>query len=361
MRGARGLVVLAAALGACHHSHNAVSGDGGADLSSGGADSGFTLGTAITAADQTWTWVPFSDALCANGAATGLAVNLSSKSSRVLIYLEGGGACWNALTCYTLMTAANFTTGYGESDFTAESTDASYLAEPGGFFDRTAAANPFKDYSYVYVPYCTGDIFAGNNVAQYGSMSAMHVGFKNVTAYLQRLVPTFPSADRVYLAGSSAGGFGAVYNWWQAQKAFGAVRVDVIDDSGTFMPADITALGNGAGPTQAVSWNLAATLPPGCTGCSSGLDALYPYYAAAFPNQDLALLSYAQDSTLPSFDGITEAQFQTGLGEITSKDFDPNPGLRYFEAAGPGHVLFFNPTLSTKTITLQSWLWKQMC
>src|ERR1700683_4943900 len=98
-----------------------------------------------------------------------------------------------------------------------EAADANYLAQPGGFFDRTAAANPFKDYSYVYVPYCTGDNFAGANVVQYGGMTAMHVGFRNVSAFLSRIVPTFPAATHVVLAGSSAGGFGAIFNWGQTQ------------------------------------------------------------------------------------------------------------------------------------------------
>jgi hypothetical protein len=178
-----------------------------------------------------WTWVPFDNAFCADGSPTGIGVNLSATpGARPLIYLEGGGACWNEITCYTLMTAAYFTTGYGASDFASESSDTTYLALPGGFFDRTAAANPFKDYSYIYVPYCTGDVFAGNNVVQYGSNMAHYVGFANVTAFLDRIVPTFPSADRVILAGSSAGGLGAAYNWWQTQQAFGNIRVDLIDD-----------------------------------------------------------------------------------------------------------------------------------
>ena len=179
-------------------------GTGGA--ATGGAGTGgmpFTPGQPITAPAGQWTWVPFGNAFCANGTTTGIGVNMSSTpDARVLFYFEGGGACWNDFTCYTIMTASYFTTGYGESDFAAESADTTYLALPGGFFDRTAAANPFKDYNYVYVPYCTGDIHGGDNIMKYTSAHvAHHVGFKNVTAYLERLVPTFPNADRVIIAG----------------------------------------------------------------------------------------------------------------------------------------------------------------
>src|SRR5580692_11460909 len=173
-----------------------------------GEDSSIPKGPPITATANTWTWVPFPDSACANGTATGIGVNLTgTPSSRVLIYLEGGGACWDDLTCYTLMTATNFTTGYGETNFTADSL--SELAVPGGFFDRTASANPFQDYSYVYVPYCTGDQHMGDAPAvAYGSNTAKQVGFANMTAFLNRIVPTFPHATEVVISGSSEGGFG---------------------------------------------------------------------------------------------------------------------------------------------------------
>src|ERR1700722_18815468 len=149
-------------------------GEGGTSGDGSAGDSGISLGAPITAKADTWTWVPFADASCANGTPTGLGVNLTGKpGARALIYLEGGGACWSDVTCYTFMTAVNFSTGYGEANFTADT--ASELALPGGFFDRTAAANPFKDYDYVYVPYCTGDIHAGNNVYAYPSGTAHHV------------------------------------------------------------------------------------------------------------------------------------------------------------------------------------------
>jgi hypothetical protein len=313
-------------------------GSGGTSTSTGTQP---TLGQAITAPSEQWTWVPFDNAYCGNGTTTGIGVNLSSKSSKVLLYLEGGGACWSDATCYTLMTAANFTTGYGEADFTSDSTSG--LAQTGGFFDRTDATNPFQDYSYVYVPYCTGDVHAGNNVYKYPSGTGHHVGFTNMSAYLARIVPTFPSADRVILTGSSAGGFGAAYNWWQTQQYFGGVRVDMIDDSGTAMPPDIEADGFGESQLR-TQWNLAATLPPGCTGCATRLDALYGFYAQQFPTHRAALLSYVQDTVLPAFYGISTAQFSTGLQEEITTYFTPNPKqYKYFTVNYASHVLWFGP------------------
>src|SRR5206468_3191319 len=77
------------------------------------------------------------------------------------------------------------------------------------FFDRHDDTNPFRNDSFTFVPYCTGDVHAGSKPdANYGGRITHHVGYQNMTAYLTRLVPTFSSASRVILSGSSAGGFG---------------------------------------------------------------------------------------------------------------------------------------------------------
>ncbi len=304
-----------------------------------------------------WTWVAFPDAVCADGSATGIGVNLGAPGSRPLIYLEGGGACWSEQTCYTLMTATNFATGYGPQNFAADIADVTEIAAPGGFFDRTAADNPFKDWSYVYVPYCTGDVHAGDAVVQYGSHTAHHVGYTNLAAYLARLVPTFAGADRIVLAGSSAGGYGALLNWGQTQAAFGSARVDMIDDSGTLMPPDIVALGNGDEAAEKASWNLAgAALPAGCTTCADDLSAVYGYYAQTFADHRAALLSYTQDSVIPIFYGITTAQFTTGLDEVIASQIAPAANFKSFQDDAAGHVLWFAPTLASSGVTVKQFV-----
>jgi hypothetical protein len=330
--------------------------DGGKDSMPSGGDGGMPKGSPIVAKPGTWTWVPFADATCANGTATGIGVNLSATpASRVLVYLEGGGACWDDLTCYTLMTAVNFTTGYSETNFTADV--ATELAIPGGFFDRSTAKNPFKDYHYVYIPYCTGDVFAGSNVVKFTSGMAHFVGYENMGSYLARIVPTFADSDRVVLAGSSAGGFGAAINWWRTQQAFGSIRVDLIDDSGTAMPDSILGTsGVALEQTQGSAWNIPAALPPGCKTCKSDLSTLYGYYEKEFATHRFALLSYEADTVLPTFFGISTAQFTEGLNQDIGSYFGPGSSLKYFTNAGAGHVLWFTPTLATGTTTVQEFL-----
>jgi hypothetical protein len=307
-------------------------------------------------AQQQWTYVAFSNALCGDGSTTGIGVNLNNQSTRVLIYLEGGGACWSEQTCYTLQTAAHFTTGYNASTFAAESTDTTSLAEPGGFFDRTDASNPYRDDNYIYIPYCTGDVHAGNNAVAYDAVhTAFHVGYANMTAFLKRIVPTFPSPTRVTLAGSSAGGFGALINLDQTQQAFGATPVDLVDDSGTPMPPDIVPHDSPTSLARDLNWRLDAAVPAACTNCANSLDALWAYNAATYPADKAALVSYQQDSVLPSFYGIDTAQFEAGLAEEEAL-IAANANQRYFQVDAQGHVLFFFPQVAAGSTTLQTWL-----
>lgn len=319
----------------------------------------------ITAPAETWTWVPFSNARCGDGSTAGIGVNFTSASDRLLIYLQGGGACWDYATCYLFDTATNFTGGYSELDFEADVADDTGIALPGGFFDRTAAANPFRDYSYVFVPYCTGDTHAGSNVTQLkfltSTKTAYFVGYANLRAYLDRLSATFTAPGRVVLAGSSAGGFGAVLNWWQAAEAFPGVRTDMIDDSGAVMPNDVlSASALTEQQTQRTVWNLAAAIPPGCSGCATAFDPIYAFDSATFPGSRGALLSYTQDSVLPTFYGISTSSFTTGLFETEAQNTFSTGNLRYFDEAGSGHVLWFSPALTSQTTSVLQFVTKMV-
>ena len=214
-------------------------------------------GMPIMAPERTWTWVPFADAVCRSGSPAGLSVNLNPASKRVMIYLEGGGACFDAQTC-------------------GSNPDAVGSQNPGagGVFDRARADNPVADWNFVYVPYCTGDVHMGaQRDGQVAGVSGTQqfVGRLNITAFLQRLVPTFGDAEQVLLTGISAGGFGAASNAAYVQWAFGDVPVTLVDDSGPtfsadYMPKCLTDL-------YVQTWGLEGSILDDCgSGCSADAD-----------------------------------------------------------------------------------------
>lgn len=309
-----------------------------------------TIGGAIVAPARTWTWVPFDDAFCANGTSTGIGINPGDAGGRVFIFLNGGGACWDEQTCYTFKTATFIESGYAKEQFDRDASG--FLSQ--SFFNRQDASNPFRNDSFVFVPYCTGDVHAGSKPdAQYGTHVTRHVGLQNMAAYLRRLVPTFPGASRIILSGSSAGGFGALTNWWQTQQAFGALRVDLIDDSGPPLPAPY--LTESLEQTWRTAWNLDAAIPSGCPACADSLTAAVGFYGTRFPGHRAALLSYTQDAIIGVFFVLPGEDVEAGLGALAS-ELAPHDIWRHLYVTGAGHTMLGTPDVAQNGVTVRTFL-----
>jgi len=284
-----------------------------------------------------WKWVPFPDSSCANGTPTGIGVNLGT-SKRLLVFLEGGGACWNALTCYTLQTASFISKPFDEEAFRTRISSVG-----GSLLDRGLEDNPFKDDSFVYVPYCTGDVHAGNVEAEYDGTPTRHVGRRNFEAFLARIVPTFEDVERVVLSGSSAGGFGAALNFWRAQYAFGPnVRVDLLDDSGPPFPASKMEYFE----DWKAAWKLEEAVPPGCDACKTELANALPYYLTKYPASRFALLSYTRDNVIAQFYALSGADFEAGLLDLVTASFGRSNAAAFI-VPGNKHTMLGNLSIVT--------------
>jgi hypothetical protein len=352
----QGLVASIALLGssACGSSSPAeASGDAGTEAAATTTDAGGALGldaaidkTPIPIASMpamTWQYVPIDGAICRDGSATGIGVNLNPNSKQLMIYLEGGGACFNAATC-----ALNPAT-FGMSEFTSR---LSGTAGDQGIFNRADTANAVADWNFIYVPFCTGDIHAGNNPnATIAGVTGLQqfVGYANVTRYLARIVPTFPGLTKVLLTGISAGGFGAAANYPQTARAFGSVPVYELDDSGPFMEAPYLASCLQAEQVQ--NWGLAKTVLADCgSDCPDPsnytIDATI-HTLKAYPNIPFGLIDDTGDSVISEFFGyganncassvfptpLTAATYTAGLLDARAKVAAyPNAGSFIFDS-----------------------------
>jgi hypothetical protein len=199
-----------------------------------------TDGTPLTAPERTWTYIEFPDTKCRDGSPAGISVSLSKTSKKVLMYLEGGGACFDANTCNLASSAnvegSNLTALFAPG--TGANINSARKALTEGIFDRTKTQNPIRDWNIVYVPYCTGDTHAGTRESPVdvpGTLAPRNqwfVGQLNIRKFLNRIVPTFPDAEDVLLAGVSAGGYGTLSNLVLVQRAFPNVKVKHVNDSG---------------------------------------------------------------------------------------------------------------------------------
>jgi hypothetical protein len=229
----------------------------------------------IVAPPDTWTFIPIEGARCAQGGATGIIVRLRPGSRDLLLYFEGGGSCSDAETCWLDPTAANVT-GYGAAEAAAESKLRSYSL----FQPDAASGNPFATMNMVMIPYCTGDAHAGDAVVEMmvGSVArpTYFVGAKNAALALARLGATFPDLDRVFLAGTSAGGGGATFQYRAVRDTFATTVHSVIDSTPGF-----------PNPADADKWTLWGVTPP-CPTCTT-VPAVRAYNRSLDPDVALRL------------------------------------------------------------------------
>ncbi len=263
---------------------------------------------------ETWVWVPFPDMYCADGSTSGVMVNFTAQSRDLMIYFQGGGACWNALTC----AAQGPALAPWEADpFAAWAADGGPIN--GGLFARDDPSNPLARHNYVYVPYCTGDGHLGDNVADYG---VHHVGYANAAAMIDRVVPTFSDAPQIVVAGFSAGGMGATGNYHQIASAFesiGRESLVLINDAGPFMRAPFLS------PNSATllrgSWATDTTIETWCTTCASeGYHTLYSTQVALHPGVRSSLLCSYNDSVVRLLYGVLGSPIELGACENGLRD-----------------------------------------
>ncbi|MCB1001865.1 MAG: hypothetical protein KDB40_21415 [Acidimicrobiales bacterium] len=138
--------------------------------------------------------VPGGDCECADGSEFAFWVR-EADPERVLLFFQGGGACFSAETC-----------AFGAPTYRPTTDAGDDPSGDGGVFDLDDERNPFRDHSIVFVPYCTGDVHLGDAEADYGDgLVVQHRGAVNGRAAVAELVDRFPDATEVVVAGESAG------------------------------------------------------------------------------------------------------------------------------------------------------------
>jgi len=319
----------------------------------------------------TWSWVDFPTALCRDGTPTGIGVNPSTTGSKkLMIFLEGGGACFNAQTC-----------GSNPAHFAKNEFTGIFVPAEGakGIFSRTDTNNAVADWNMVYIPYCTGDVHAGNapdSTVPGVAGKQQFVGYTNVTQYLSRIVPTFPDMQRVLLTGQSAGGFGAALDYVQVSRAFGTVPVDLLDDSGPLMANPYLAacletnIANLFGLTKTVIGQDCGT---DCTDVGNDLALYWAHLPKTFPNSRFGFIDSTADSVISSFFGfgannctsfksIAAAQYQAGLLDMRAAvSASSNAGL--FLYTGNDHTTVVSmyttrtaPSADAGTVKFEDWV-----
>jgi hypothetical protein len=216
------------------------------------------LAAAAVAGEETldgWDWVHFeksSGPVCLRGGSFSMATQRGSRGDDdLLIYLQGGGACWRSL-CLSI-----------------ETVDPAQGVPTKGMLNRDLAGNGFADWNTVYVPYCDGSLFAGDvdiDDDGDGSIDRFHRGLKNLSAALDIAGSRFKQPKRVVLAGTSAGAYGVYFTALLVRFLYPEAELMVISDGGL-------GLGIEGHPdfieARLAEWNIERFVPASCTDCTA--------------------------------------------------------------------------------------------
>jgi hypothetical protein len=282
-----------------------------------------------------WTYYSVEGTTCLDGKPAGFALSKSPGSDKVMIYLEGGGACFD-----------------DACDATAFSVP--FFPPPDGIFDRFQEKNPIREWNMIYVPYCTGDVHGGDTEAMLGGQKRYFHGYSNIGRYLEQWVATFPAAKEVLLTGISAGGFGAGLNAAQVQRAFASTPITLVDDSGPpFSSAVIPpCLQSKWRQVWAMDKTILAECGAACPDPDDYVADLSAHVLKTFPQNRGGVFSNTRDSIIRTFFG-----FGWGNGQWNNCSGIPTqvPGKVYedellvlrqklIDAGGPFGTYYIGPT-----------------
>lgn len=316
---------------------------------------------------NTWQWMAIPGSECGSGSTAGLAIKAGPSSDDVFVFFQGGGACWNQGSCvpsllsygplcyYTTSCLVNAQGGTQPTAVHVIDSDPYPVdgggALPGelGTLDASRilgreSGNPFANASFVYFPYCTGDLHAGRSTATYQykynlfdnpSNYTMHFsGSGNVDRYLERLEAIFPAPKRVWVVGVSGGGYGATLNFAKVRAAFPNAEVSLLADSSPMIWS------TQHWPQWHDVWNLDQS------------DAGFPDFEARLladhPGDRMALLARTQDQVItwffdgaPGPDSFLNPPYSVYTPALAAEQaqFDATQNAKYFVLAGTEHVL----------------------
>jgi Pectinacetylesterase len=325
------------------------------------AGRGFLVALCLAAApfaraQEPWeTVVPGGDTICSDGSPYRFFIHRGDPA-KLLIEFEGGGACWNSLTCEADV--------YNRTVI-SDPEAARQTGQLQGIYDRTNPANPLKDFTHVYIPYCTGDLHWGNAATKYTSLLGkdfvvQHKGAVNASTALNWAGANVPAPSQVVVAGCSAGGYGAAL--WSAKiaKAYpGARMVELADSAAGVVPDGFFAV-------PVINWNVADAWPTFIPDlaldkvdpATLSLPKLYTEVASFYPAASFSQFNVRTDSVQIFFYELSKASIApTDTAEWSAKMVAnveqisaQNPNFRAYIAAGSDHCIINRASFYTQTV-----------
>lgn len=290
---------------------------------------------------RTWIKVEPPGAVCGDGSQYKFFVNFSDAANDVVVAFEPGGACWDYPSCSGAEGIRGAANVNGLDD------DHYALGEfiiP--FFKRDWEEIETRDWNFVYVPYCTGDVHTGNNVVTYSDPEGQgedlvfhHKGHDNVMGVIDWMKQHFTDVPRMLVTGCSAGGVGSLVNYYYLRNQLpGVERGYLLSDSGPIFPSS-----GWSGPLHEkirASWDIDSIL----TDLPASFDdqnfgSINTVLADEFPGDRLGVTMFQRDYnfSLYSYERFYDEPAKDDIMRMWSEDiqsltdlFDARDNLSYF-------------------------------
>jgi len=298
-----------------------------------------------------WQWIDLPETKCMNGSSTGIGIRRVANAQRVMVFMQDGGACYDPVTCSCLNGRCLARHSFGAQRFHGEGQpDQGWKNTQGqqGVFDVSLADNPFRDYDQVFIPYCSGDVFSGDSVTHIKALTDSgptlreHRGHQNLLQAINWIQKRYQKPKQLVVAGSSAGGFGALLNAQRWQESFTGTPVVILADSSAMLDGAGAPLSGDYLPTCFQNqvdasghygirqlWNMDPQLPQDCESCKTELLNAIPHFMSKHPKSRVGLITSDADWTIRFFFGRGYRQNADGSWAYTQSCNDvilPPPG-----------------------------------
>ena len=271
-----------------------------------------------------------------------------ADSRRVAIYFEGGGACWNSRNCGL--------DGRRMFDNSIEDADRPWIkTQASGIFDLNNSTNPLREFTQIFVPYCSADIHMGVGTVRYESQDGKSLdvhyrGLANSQSAMDWLVDHYSTPRTVVVAGGSAGAIPSPIFAAQLARVYPRAKVVQIGDGGGgYRSTHLAAPLELWGATRALKYDpLYRDLDVG----SANFEEFYTR-AASLKNLQLAQINSIEDGVQRVFlaelghDVKTLAPLLSGnLADIRAVD----SRLRSYTMPGQLHTILQRPEFYSTTV-----------
>ncbi len=160
---------------------------------------------------RVWYRVPVKEGLSGDGSEYHIYIKKGS-AKQLCIYFSGGGMAWNEYTAARPSNCARIAAGLPNYYWNNLRPATEVRNIRLGLMETGNPKNPFDNWSFLEIPYATGDFHIGGRDFTYmgenGQPQVLHFhGFRNFIKGMDTGAPLFPDPETILIAGDSAGAF----------------------------------------------------------------------------------------------------------------------------------------------------------